>query len=313
MKITCFATMGMVSSYFFYSCDQSATTDQIKTETKTSINVMIEPLDTVYFGFITRYNPRIMYEEYQPIMDYLSRETPYLFEIKLGKTYQDAVNYLENDIIQIASFGAVTYVEAHSKYGAIPILKPLNSEGEPNYRSLIVVRKDSDILNLKDLKNRTFAFASVHSTSGNLVPRYTLAGVGLTLENLSDYKNLKHHDSVAKAVLSGEYDAGAMKDIVAYKYLEKGLRILDISDAVPSVPFVIKSDLDSTIVKYITKALLKIDVNVPEYQTLVSNWNPEFRYGFTETQDADYQIVRDMLNAIPGSCGNTCHPGLFFK
>lgn len=263
---------------------------------------------TVYFGFITRYNPRIMYEEYQPIMDYLSSETPYRFEIKLGKTYQDAVNFLRSGKVQIASFGAVTYVEAHHEFGAVPILKPLNETGQPYYQSLIVVQKESNVQTLEDLRRQTFAFASVHSTSGNLLPRYNLVKAGVTINDLASYVNLKHHDSVAKAVLSGEYDAGAVKDIIGYKYLTKGLRILHSSAPIPSVPLVVRPDCDPKIVKAVKDALLKIDISKTEYKQLVSNWNKEFRYGFVETKDADYSLIRDMLNAIPGSCGNSCHP-----
>ena len=263
---------------------------------------------TVYFGFITRYNPRIMYEEYQPIMDYLTAETPYHFEIRLGKTYQDAVNFLREGIVQIASFGPVTYLEARQGFGAIPILKPISKTGKPFYRSLIVVRKESDIQTLEDLKGRTFAFASVHSTSGNLIPRYNLARAGITLQDLASYINLKHHDSVAKAVLSGKYDAGAVKDIIAYKYLPKGLRILHTSEPIPSVPLVVRPDCDPQLIQAVKNALLKIDISNPKYQNLVSTWNREFQYGFVETSDDDYSQVRNMLNAIPGTCGNNCHP-----
>ncbi len=266
----------------------------------------------IHFGFITRYNPRIMYEEYQPIMDYLSSETPYRFEIKLGKTYQDAVQFLQDSIVQIASFGAVTYVEAYHEFGAVPILKPLNEAGKSYYKSLIVVRKESDVQKLEDLKGRTFAFASVHSTSGNLLPRYNLVKVGVTINDLASYINLRHHDSVAKAVLSGKYDAGAVKDIIGYKYLEKGLRILHSSEPISSVPLVVRPDCDPKIVKAVKDALLKIDIRKTEYKQLVSNWNKEFRYGFVETKDEDYSHIRDMLNAIPGSCGNSCHPAIRF-
>jgi len=31
-----------------------------------------------YFGFCPKYNPRIMYQLYQPFIDYLSPNTPYL-------------------------------------------------------------------------------------------------------------------------------------------------------------------------------------------------------------------------------------------
>lgn len=306
----------MLVFIFLYSgCDNTHSRGNVANKVPSRISAEAEEDSTkpvVYFGFITRYNPRIMYEEYQPIMDYLSAQTPYRFEIRLGKTYQDAVEFLRDGKVQIASFGAVTYVEAHHGFNAVPILKPLNENGQPYYRSLIVVRKESAIQTLKDLRGKTFAFASVHSTSGNLLPRYNLVKVGITLDDLASYTNLKHHDSVAKSVLAGEYDAGAVKDIIAYKYLAKGLRILHSSGPIPSVPLVVRPDCDPRLIQSVKKALLKIDIRKPEYRQLVSNWNKEFRNGFVETGDADYRVIREMLNAIPGSCGNSCHPVRIF-
>jgi len=268
----------------------------------------VEAKPVAYFGVISRYHPVVMYEEYQPMMHYLTSQTPYRFELKLGKTYEDAVNYLQQGEVQIASLGAVTYLEAHALFEAVPILRPLNKKGDPSYRSIIVTRKDSDLKTLGDLKGRTFAFASVHSTSGNLFGRYVLKQAGVQLEDLHRYTNFKHHDQVAKAVLAQQCAAGSVKDIVAYRYQSKGLRFLHISDPIPSVPLVVRPDVPEAFVHAVKTALLRIDLNNPEHQRMLAEWNEEFKYGFVETTDADYEPIRTMLNAIPESCGSSCHP-----
>ena len=268
----------------------------------------IEMKPVIYFGVISRYHPVVMYEEYQPIMHYLTSQTPYRFELKLGKTYEDAVAYLGQGKVQIASLGAVTYVEAHSRFGAVPILRPLNRDGEPAYRSIIITRNDSDVETLSDLRGRTFAFASVHSTSGNLFGRYVLGQAGVNLGDLYRFKNFKHHDQVAKAVLTRQYAAGSVKDIVAHKYEPRGLRFLHVSDPIPSVPLVVRPDVPEAVVHAVKAALLRIDRNNPEHQRLTAEWSEEFKYGFAAATDADYEPIRTMLNAIPESCGRSCHP-----
>lgn len=267
---------------------------------------------SVKFGVITRYNPVIMYKNYQPILDYLTEHTPYRFELKLGKTYEDAVNFLQNRDTDLASFGAVTYIEAHKKYGAKAILRPLNKDGSAFYRSITVVRNDSDIKILSDLRNRSFAFASIKSTSGNLIPRYYLAKAGVHLKDLRSYVNLRHHDSVAKAVLKGEYDAGSMKDVIALKYIPKGLRIIFVSDPIPSVPFAVRNDAPEEFVESVKKALLAIDPGSPHYKKIGRYWDEEFKNGFIEANDSDYDGIRKMLNDIPQGCGKGCHPEIFF-
>lgn len=266
----------------------------------------------VRIGVISRYNPRIMYQNYQPIMDYLSESTPYKFELKLGRTYTDTLNFLAEGKVDVASLGAVTYLEAHKKFGAVPILRPLSGEGGAFYRSITIVRKDSKIKQLKDLKGKSFAFASIKSTSGNLFPRYYLAKTGIHLKDLKQYINLAHHDSVARAVLKGEFDAGAVKDVVAYKYKPKGLRFIFYSDPIPGVPIVVRKDTSPEVVKWIKKALLAIDPNDPKAKEILESWDPEFKNGFAEADDTDYEIVREMFNKIPKGCGSGCHPEIYF-
>lgn len=261
----------------------------------------------VRFGVIPRYNPLVMYKRYQPIMDYLSAETPYRFELKISKDYPEAVRFLEQGVTQVSSLGDVTFAEANVQYSAIPILKPLNRDGTPFYRSAIIVRSDSTLKSLRDLRGRTVAFGSPHSTSSNLIPRYLFWENGVGLRDLKGYANLQHHDAVAKAILKGQYDAGAVKDVVAEKYRSHGLRILAWSAPIPSVPLVVRKDAPAGVVKALTAALLKLDRRNPRHQAIMKNWDDEFCHGFAPAAIEDYRGIFRMIREIPKGCGIGCH------
>ncbi len=266
-----------------------------------------EEKPVIYFGIIPRYNPMIMYHSYQPMMDYLTENTPYRFELKLSRDYTETVKLLHSGETPVASLGGVTCIEAQESFGVIPILKPLNEVGQPFYTSIIIVRKDSPIRTVQDLRGKSFAFSSHHSTSGNLIPRYLLFQEGISLFDFSSYVNLDSHDAVAKAVLKGRVDAGAVKDVVAFRYKEHGLRFLVISEAIPSVPIVVHSDTPPELAESIKTALLALNPNRPNHRQLLSNWDPEFRYGFVEASEADYAPIYRMMEAIPEGCGVKCH------
>lgn len=261
----------------------------------------------VCFGVIPRYNPLIMYKRYQPIMDYLTEQTPYRFELKISRNYPDAVRFLKEGVTQVSSLGDVTFAEAYQQYGAIPILKPLNRKGVPSYRSAVIVRADSPIRSLRDLRGKSMAFGSSHSTSGNLIPRYLLWDNGIKIKDLGRWSNLKHHDAVAKAVLKGQFDAGAVKDVVAEKYLSHGLRVLAWSDPIPSVPLVVRKDAPKELVTSLKNALLKLDRTDPRHQRLMAAWDDEFKYGFAPATAGDYAVIFRMIEAIPQGCGAGCH------
>ena len=274
--------------------------------TRVAPTLATDDRQVLYFGVISRYNPVLMYRRYQPIMDYLSAATPYRFELKLGKTYEDAVHFLREGTVDICSLGGLTYLEAHGEFGALALVKPLNKEGQPYYHSIFIVRHDNPLKTLADLKGHSLALASTHSTSGNLIPRHELASAGVHMEDLSHFENLPHHDTIAKAVLEGRFDAGALKDIVARQFQPKGLRILHISNPIPSVPLVTRNNLSDSVKTSIAQALLKLDASLPENEPILAAWDQEFRYGFAKAKTSDYEALRELDDA-PKKCAKTCH------
>jgi phosphonate transport system substrate-binding protein len=130
------------------------------------------------------------------------------------------------------------------------------------------------------------------------------------LNDLSEYSNLKHHDQVAKAVLTGQFDAGAVKDVVAYRYQSQGLRFLYVSDPIASIPIVARDDAPDEMVAALKTALLNFTANLSDKDRI--RWNEDFRYGFIGAQDSDYEPIRKMLNTIPDRCGDSCHPNIHY-
>jgi phosphonate transport system substrate-binding protein len=262
--------------------------------------------DVVYFGVVPRDNPRIAYEKYQPIIDYLSETTLYKYELVLKKTYEDTVNALGHGEIDIAFLGPLAYLHARSEYGAVSILKSITEKGEPFYRS-VVVTKGNPVNELSNLKGKNFAFASLKSTSGNLIPRYLLAEEGIHLRELNKYNNFHYHDSVVKWVLKGKYDAGAVRESVAEKYLPLGLEIISRSGPIPTGPVVVGPKTPYSVVEIIKKALLDLN-KTEEGKNILEKVDPELRGGFINAADSDYEHIRKMINDIPKTCGMGCHP-----
>lgn len=263
---------------------------------------------TVYFGAIPRDNPRIMYEKYQPLLDYLAEKTPYKYELVLKKNYEETVTALGNGETDVALLGPLTYLEARARYNAFSILKPKGADGTASYRSVIIRKRDSRIGILSDLKGKSVAFASTKSTSGNLIPRYLLANSGIHLNELENYANFDYHDSVVKAVLKGQYTAGAVRDSVARKYRKLGIETISESEPVPTGPLVVGPGTPYTVVENIKKALLALNPGNSEDLKVLQRLDEDYRNGFMEASDTDYSDIRSKINAVPQTCGRGCHP-----
>lgn len=59
-------------------------------------------------------------------------------------------------------------------------------KGQRQYHTVFFVRKESEILNLRDLRGRTIAFEAARSTSAYFVPRAELLAAGLSLAPAED-------------------------------------------------------------------------------------------------------------------------------
>ncbi|MDA8088736.1 MAG: phosphate/phosphite/phosphonate ABC transporter substrate-binding protein [Nitrospiraceae bacterium] len=234
----------------------------------------------IYFGVIPRDNPRIEYEKYQPLLDYLSKETHYRFELVLRKSYEDTVTDMGNGTIDMAFLGPITYLEAHKKYGAYCLLRP----GGAYYRSVIIARKDSPFRAVSDLNGKSFAFGAVGSTAGDLVPHYLLASSGITKKNLSAYANFDYDESVAKAVLSGQYDAGAVRNSSARKFCRLGLEIIGESEPIPAGPIVIGPKVPIKVAEAVKKALERL--NTGKHREVLRDMG--LRQGFVRATENDY-------------------------
>ena len=261
----------------------------------------------VYFGINLRYSPRTMYRHYQPLMDYLTQNTPYRFELKISRDYREALQDLKEGRTLISSLGDGAFVDAILLHGAIPIVKPLNEYGQPFYRCAIVVPRNSAIRSLRDLAGKRFVVGSHHSITGNLIPRFVLQRSGISSSDLGSLTGLRNHDAVTKAILKGQFDAGAVKDLFAAKYQRYGLRVLAYSSPLPSVPLVVRRDAPEALKRSVAAALLRLDPRNPAHKEIMSEWDGEFRHGFAAATVADYRAVVGMFKAVPFGCAARCH------
>ncbi len=128
----------------------------------------MEPIDSV-----------LSTKAHQPLLDYLTAQTPFRYRALFSSESERNVGFLEERLVEISHLGVVSYLEAHDQFGAVPIVKPLNRDGEPISRSVLITREDTDIGTLTDLRGRSLALGSFHSTLSNLVPRYELIQAGV--------------------------------------------------------------------------------------------------------------------------------------
>ncbi|MBT1605966.1 MULTISPECIES: phosphate/phosphite/phosphonate ABC transporter substrate-binding protein [Curtobacterium] len=234
---------------------------------------------------------------YQPLMDYIAKETGKKVEYHESTDYAALIEASVAGKIDVASFSGFTYVTAKNNGAKItPISSIITAEGQkPGYYSEAIVPKDSDIDSLKDFAGKKVCFVDPSSTSGYLFPSYNLLKAGVDPKtDVTPVFAGKHDVSVQKVAAGTECDAGFAEDSEVEK--NDDVRVV-AKTMVPGAPIVVSDTLPSAEKETLTKALSDVTIDQIIDAGVTSADSDGFRsvfYGTKPVDDEYYDLIRDI-------------------
>ncbi|SDH01416.1 phosphonate transport system substrate-binding protein [Alteribacillus persepolensis] len=228
----------------------------------------------------------------------LNEEMEQSVTIEHYPNYNAVVEALNYSHIDMAYLGPLTYVIAHEESGAEAILTQ-EVDGEPYYYSYIVTHADQPWTNLDELladsEEVDFAFGSISSTSGSLIPGLELRNQGVfESEEDHEFASVRYtgsHDVTASAVESQEVDAGAIDSAIFHELAADGVinednfTILWESDQLYQYPWAVPSDMDEETKQALQDAFTNIDDK--EILEIFGGAS-----AFVETEHSNYESIR---------------------
>lgn len=245
--------------------------------------------------------PAEIVKRFAPLADYLDRKLGRRVQVRVGRDYDQHIETIGRDAIDIAYLGSASYVKMVARYGAKPLLARIEINGKPSVTAYIVTRTDSPLRKLAELRGRHFAFGDVNSTMGTIVAQHVLRRSGVGLENLGGYQYLGSHRNVALAVLSGDYDAGSVRKEIYDELQPRGLRVLVKLPEVSEHLFVTRSNLPAGEVTRLRQALLGLK-NAPGGGAILQAIDKEMT-AMVPVSDADYDSLREIQRALEDERG----------
>jgi phosphonate transport system substrate-binding protein len=233
---------------------------------------------------------------YQPLMDYIAKETGKQVEYHESTDYAALIEASIAGQIDVASFSGLTYVTATQNGAKLdPISSIVTAEGQqPGYYSEAIVPKGSPIASLADMKGKKVCFVDPSSTSGYLFPSAELlkAGVDPTKDVTPVFAG-KHDVSVQKVGEGRECDAGFAEDSEVDE--SDAVTVVD-KVMVPGAPIVESDALPADVKQQLKDALSDVTVDQMVAAGVTSADTPGFRsvfYATTPVDDAYYDQVRE--------------------
>jgi phosphonate transport system substrate-binding protein len=245
--------------------------------------------DELLFGSVAMDIPAVMHKRLKPLAQYLGKRLNRPVSMKLSPNMGAAIKEVADKKVDLAYLTPVAYLKAHERGGAKLVAKTVTN-GKASFQLMIVVKEDSPIKTVEDLKGKRFAFGDKRA----LLQRAAVVGAGIKLEDFSDYKFIGHYDNIARAVMNGDFDAGILKDTMAFQWKGKGLRILASSPDLPPYNIAARGDIDDKTLAELQKAFLELDPKNPEHMEVIKAIDKKYD-GFAPTNDAEYDIVRKLI------------------
>ena len=245
--------------------------------------------EEIRFGSVAMDIPAVMQKRLLPLTKYLSNKLNQPVVLKLSPNMPAAINEVSSGAVEISYLTPVAYIRSHQK-GDTQLIAKTVTKDKASFKLMIVVREDSPIKSVEDLEGKSFAFGD----KAALLQRAAVVGANMPLEKLGNYEFIGHYDNIVRAVLNKDFDAGILKDTMAYKWEGKGIRILYATPELPPYNIAASKNVNKAMLKKLQKAFLDLDTNNPEHLPIIKSLDKKYN-GFAPTSDQEYDIVRKLI------------------
>lgn len=242
------------------------------------------------------------YAAFKPLAQKISQELGEPVELVVPKDFKEFWAQLEQNGFDIVHFNQYHYIKGHKELG-YKVFAANEEHGEKQVRGTIVVRADSGINTLADLKGKTILFGGDEKAMVSyIVPVAMLKRAGLELGKDYHVQFAKNIPSTAIAVFNKASDAAAAGDAmlkskaVHEKIDISQLKVLALSEPFTHLCWAVKGDF--SIDK--TKKIQNIMVNLKNANESAAILKSASVTDFYAVVDADFKKAREITRYVLG-------------
>ena len=249
------------------------------------------------FGIHPLHNPKRLHEFFGPIAEYLTQNIPNArFKIEASRNYAAYDEKLYSRKFHFALPNPFQTVNA-LQHGYLVFGKMGDDE---NFRGIILVRKDSGIKDVADLKGHAVSFPAPTALAATMMPQYYLQTHGLNIMNDIDIHYVGSQESSIMNVMLGDTKAGATWP-PPWRALSKErpklaeeLKVIWQTSPLPNNGLIVRDDIDAHIVKQVKEKLLALHKHKEGKQWLKKMELSQFEPASNQT----YQPVVEFLSVF---------------
>lgn len=263
--------------------------------------------ETLTVQFVPSQNADTLEAKAKPLEKLLGDRLGIPVKVSISTDYNTIIEAMASKKVDVGFLPPTAYVLAKEKGAADVILQAQrygvqDDTGAPTeelvdfYKSMIIVKKDSPIRSIKDLKGAKIAYQNVTSSAGFVWPAGKLMEEGL--DPLKDVQpiTVKGHDQAVLAVLNGDVDAAAIfqdaRNVVKKDYptVFEDTRVLTFTEKIPNDTISVRSDMNKEWIEKLQNAFIDIGQDEEGRGIIRDIYSHE---GYAKSQDSVFDIVRE--------------------
>lgn len=266
-------------------------------------NLLINSRKIVLFAPHPLHSPDRLQAMYGPIIEILNREIPdVFFKLESSIDYSEYNSKIKTKRIDLLLPNPYQTIIAQ-KYNYRVFAKMGDDE---SFRGVVLVRKNSSIRTIKDLKGKTIAFPAPSALAGAMMPKYYLQTHGVDVKH-NEIKMLYpgSQESSILAVYQGEADAAATWTMAwnsfsaEKKELQDKLKVLFVTDKLINNSLMVKKDFDVVLLRKIKNIFLTLHEN-DEGKAILAKIKLS---KFESSSNNDYRVVNEFLEQYINAVG----------
>ena len=274
--------------------DDSASDDASET---TSLTVQFVPTN----------NDGSMDAKCKPFAEYLSKALGVDVTVTVATDYSTIVEAMASGKVDIGIMPPAAYVQARSQGAAKAVLssslvdydeneQPISGSSANSFKGEVLVKADSDMTSLADLKGKTIATLSANSASGYIYPVAEMKDLGIDPTSDCTIVTVNDIPSEITAVLEGQADAAFVFEGARYVFSSKfenndlftDLKVLYLTEGdIPNDAIAVLPSMDSELQEKVKEVFLNMP-NDEEGKEAMAMWG---HTAYTEADEAAYDTI----------------------
>ena len=200
-------------------CDEDG---DLVADTPKDSSKWVDP-DVLIFSYTPVEDPSVYENVFTEFMDYMAKNTGKKVKWYGAESYAAQVEAMRSGRLHIAGISTGPTCFGVNLAGYVPFSIMGKADGSFGYKLQVITHKDTNIMALKDMKDRKIAHVTPSSNSGNQAPRALFKSLGVTPD--VDYKVAYSgkHDNSIMGVANKDYDAAPIASSVLDRMHQKGV------------------------------------------------------------------------------------------